>query len=227
MPRNARSMSLAVAVALVLATPAVFAADQDIDKINGSITAESGQGYGDLETVNGSIKLESGSRAADAQTVNGSIRVDDNVQARSLGTVNGSIRAGGKVLLSSGAETVNGSIFFDRGSRIGDGVTTVNGAIGLVQTEVGGDVETVNGDVTIGVDSHVHGHLKVEKPTSSWMPINLNKRKPRIVIGPNAVVDGPLIFEREVTLYVHSSARTGQVTGATAVRYDGTRAPQD
>jgi hypothetical protein len=59
------------------------------------------------------------------------------------------------------------------------------------------------------------------------MPINLNKRKPRIVIGPNAVVDGPLIFEREVTLYVHNTARTGKITGATAVRYDGARAPQD
>ena len=188
MSRNRNALCLSIA--LVLAAPAAFAAGENIDKINGSITAEAGQGYGDLETVNGSITLESGSSA-------------------------------------DSAETVNGSIFFDRGSRIGDGVTTVNGAIGLVETEVGGDIETVNGDITVGIGSHVGGHVKVEKPTSNWMPINLNKRKPRIVIGPNAVVDGPLIFEREVTLYVHNTARTGKITGATAVRYDGARAPQD
>ena len=42
-----------------------------------------------------------------------------------------------------------------------------------------------------------------------------------MIIGPNARVDGPLVFEREVELYVHDSAKIGPVTGATAVRYDG------
>jgi hypothetical protein len=60
------------------------------------------------------------------------------------------------------------------------------------------------------------------------MPITFGgKRKPRIVIGPNAVVDGDLVFEREVTLYVHSSARIGKVTGATAIPFDTPRAPRD
>ena len=39
------------------------------------------------------------------------------------------------------------------------------------------------------------------------------------------VVDGPLVFEREVVLYVHASARTGAITGATAIRYDGASPP--
>jgi hypothetical protein len=47
------------------------------------------------------------------------------------------------------------------------------------------------------------------------------------VIGPGAVVEGPLVFEREVKLYVHASARTGAITGATAIRFDGAHAPQD
>jgi hypothetical protein len=59
------------------------------------------------------------------------------------------------------------------------------------------------------------------------MPVTMKKRKPRIVIGPNAVVEGPLVFKREVNLYVHRTARIGQVTGATAVRYDGATAPKD
>ena len=54
-----------------------------------------------------------------------------------------------------------------------------------------------------------------------------SKRKPRVVIGPDAVVEGPLKFEREVSLYVHRSARTGPVTGAEAVMFETETAPQD
>ena len=39
--------------------------------------------------------------------------------------------------------------------------------------------------------------------------------------------DSPLVFEREVKLYVHASARIGSVTGATAQRYDGANPPKD
>jgi len=45
------------------------------------------------------------------------------------------------------------------------------------------------------------------------------------VIGPNAKVDGALVFEHEVSLYVHETATTGPITGATATRYSGDRAP--
>src|SRR5690606_14662694 len=125
-------------------------------------------------------------------------------------------------------ETVNGGIFVDSGGNVANNIETVNGAIGIVGTELGGGIETVNGDITVGVDSHVHGGIKVSKPTSNWMPIKFgNNRKPRIVIGPNAVVDGELVFEREVTLYVHTSARIGKVTGATPVAFDTPRAPRD
>ncbi|MEP6633693.1 MAG: hypothetical protein ABJA62_05735 [Luteimonas sp.] len=213
---------------LALASPSASAGrHDDIDKINGGITADAGEDYGDLQTVNGGITLETGARIQDAETVNGGISAGDNIQAHGLSTVNGSIHAGSKAQLLGGAETVNGSIFFGNGSRIGKDVTTVNGAIGLVGTQVEGDIDTVNGDITVGIGSHVRGHVKVEKPSSNWMPIQLNRRKPRIVIGPNAVVDGPLIFEREVVLYVHNTARTGAITGATAIRYDGPRAPQN
>src|SRR5690606_8831 len=105
----------------------------------------------------------------------------------------------------------------DQGGRVAGGVETVNGSIGLVGTEVGDDVETVNGDITIGIGSHVKGGVKVKKPS-----FNLSltpPRKPRIVIGPNAVVDGPLVFEREVTLYVHASATIGTVSGASVLRF--------
>ena len=73
----------------------------------------------------------------------------------------------------------------------------------------------------------MRGGIKVEKPGTSWLPRLGKPKVPRIVIGPGAVVDGPLVFEREVTLHVHASARTGPIRGATARRYDTPTAPRD
>ena len=179
----------------------------------------------DVSKVNGSIHLAAGVQARDVETVNGSIHADENVQARGMQTVNGAIRGGRRLLLGGDIETVNGGIFIDHGSRIDGGVETVNGSIGLVGTEVGQDVETINGDITIGIGSHVKGAVKVKKPSFS---LSLTPpRKPRIVIGPQAVVDGPLVFEREVTLYVHGTARIGTVSGASAQRFDSNVAPRE
>lgn len=209
-------------LALAASVPLAHAAD-DISKVNGSIHTDAGASYGDLDTVNGSIQLASGVRAGDVETVNGSIRAEDNVQAHGIETVNGGIRAGQGLVLSSGLETVNGSIFVDRGGRIGGNIETVNGSIGLVATEVAGNIETVNSDITVGVDSVVKGGLKVNRPSFS---ISLTPpRKPRIIIGPNAAVEGELVFEREVSLYVHDSARIGPVRGAEVQRFSGDKAP--
>src|SRR5690606_7064771 len=141
-------LPLALALSLLLASGNVAAAPDgaDIDKVNGSITAESGQVYGDLETVNGSIRLEDGAHAKDAQTVNGSVKAGDDIEAEDLGTVNGGIRVGERARISGGIETVNGGIFVARGGRIAKNIQTVNGAIGIVATELGGGIETVNGD---------------------------------------------------------------------------------
>ncbi|KRG62295.1 hypothetical protein ABB27_18340, partial [Stenotrophomonas terrae] len=136
----------------------------------------------------------------------------------------GGIRTGRNLVLARGLDTVNGGIYVDRGSRIGGDVETVNGSIGLVGVQLDGDIETVNGDITVGIDSVVKGGIKVNRPSFG---ISLTApRKPRIVIGPNAVVEGQLVFEREVTLLVHDSARIGPVTGATPQRFDSETAPR-
>jgi DUF4097 and DUF4098 domain-containing protein YvlB len=220
MPRN--RLTFALAFALALASGSVLA-QQDIDKVNGSITAEAGQTYGNLETVNGSITIESGAKLGDAETVNGSIKAADNITAESLTTVNGSIRVGAQSHLEE-LETVNGEIFIDRGGDVRRNVSTVNGAIGLVDTDLGGGIDTVNGDITVGLGSHVKGGIHVEKPGSNWF--RMGKRKPpRVVIGPNAQVDGAMVFEREVVLYVHRTAKVGTITGAKPIAYDSDRAP--
>ena len=219
MTRTRTALLLTLALAT---TPAL--AQQDVSTVNGSVSADAGQAYGDLETVNGSVSIAAGATVEDASTVNGSITVGDKAQAASLETVNGAIRIGKDVQVRKDVETVNGSIFTDRGTIIGGNVDTVNGAIGLVGTQLAGGIETVNGDITVGIGSHVKGGIKVEKPRGwSMKP----RRDPRIIIGPNAVVEGPLVFERPVTLYVHTSARIGAVTGATAKPFSTDTAPTE
>lgn len=218
---------LLAANAAAFASPQAAGTRRDIDKVNGSITAEAGQAYGDLGTVNGGIQLDRGASAEDVETVNGGIRADDDVATHDVSTVNGAIRFGRQARITGNLETVNGGVFTDRGSRISGDVSTVNGAIGLVGTSVDGRIETVNGDVTVGADSRVAGGIRIEKPHGNF-GLNFGKHKiPRVVVGPNAVVEGPMVFEREVKLYVHASARIGSVSGATAVRYEGSTPPKE
>lgn len=229
---------------LALATAPALAAE-DISRVNGGIELAAGQQAGSLTTVNGGIRIGDGARFGDAETVNGGIRAGDRVEGSDLSTVNGGIQLGeraaveslttvnGKITAGPGlradddVSSVSGSIFIDRGGRVDGDVSSVNGGIGLVATEVTGDVETVSGDVTVGIDSHVRGNLRVRKSSGlNWISFG-ERTPPRIVIGPNAVVDGRLDFEREVTLYVHETARIGPVSGATAVPFSTPRAPRD
>lgn len=214
-------LSLCLSVLIALSSSAALAND-DINKVNGSITVDAGQTRGDVDTVNGSIRIGDNAAVDEAKTVNGSITVGNNSRANRLETVNGGIRAGTKLTLGEGLETVNGGIFVDRGGRLGGDVSTVNGSIGLVATELRGGIETVNGDVTVGIDSHVGGGIKYTKPTGNF---TFQKRDPIVIIGPNARVDGPLVFERTVKLYVHSSAKTGAIRGATAIAFSGATPP--
>jgi DUF4097 and DUF4098 domain-containing protein YvlB len=207
-------------IAVLVASPLVLAKGQDIDKVNGAIRTDAGVEYGDLDTVNGSISIEKGTHAESASTVNGGIEVDDQAVVGSLETVNGGIDIGEAVEISIGVETVNGGIDIDRGTRIQGKVETVNGRIELEGAEIGNGIATVNGDITVGADSIVRGGILVEKPSGGWF--NWGKQKvPRIVIGPNAVVEGTLDFEREVELFVHDSANVGTIRGATAVKFSG------
>jgi DUF4097 and DUF4098 domain-containing protein YvlB len=212
-------LAIALPAALCLAAAQARAGDQDISRVNGGITADAGEHYGDLETVNGGISVHERVVAGAVETVNGGITIDDEASLRSVQTVNGGISAGERVHVAEGAETVNGGIRFGFNSRVGGGVTTVNGGIVVKQTEVGGQIQTVGGDITVGAKSVVHGGILVERPSGIHFG---RQRIPRIVIGPNAVVQGPLRFEREVELYVHPTAKIGAVTGAKAQSYTDT-----
>lgn len=210
---------LAALISICFASAAV-AASGDIDKVNGSIQIESGQTAGSLETVNGSIRLADGATATKASTVNGSIELGANTRINELETVNGAIRIGAAGKVSGALSTVNGSITLAKGAEVSGHVSNVNGRIALDAAHAGAGIETVDGDMEIGADSRVEGGILVDK-SNSWF--RFTSRKPRVVIGPRAVVQGTLEFRREVDLFVSDSATIGPVTGATAQKFSGTQ----
>src|SRR3546814_17434664 len=91
MTRNRLALTLAVALS-ACAAPAF--AQQSIDKVNGGITAEAGQSYGDLETVNGGIDMENGARVEDVSTVNGGIEGGNDVHVLGIEAAPGRVRRG-------------------------------------------------------------------------------------------------------------------------------------
>jgi DUF4097 and DUF4098 domain-containing protein YvlB len=212
-------------------------ADNNVSKVNGAVRVEAGQTVGDVSSVNGSIRVEDGVTAQDVETVNGSIHigersrvqsietvnggisVGDGTHAQSVESVNGTIKLGRQVQVAGDMTTVNGSTSLSQGAEVRGNVETVNGRIELDAARVGGRLQTKNGDVTVGANSHVSGGLVVEKANRGWF--NSNKRNPRIVIGPNATVEGTLRFEREVDLYVSNTAKIGKIEGATPRRFSG------
>lgn len=221
-------LAIVLTISTALAANLAHADAPDLSKVNGSLTAEAGRTYGDIDTVNGSISIEEKAVAQTVETVNGSITIEplarvgevstvngkiilrNGVSARSVETVNGSIIGVSNLRIEKGVEAVNGSIEIGANSLVGGNVETVNGSITLLSMKIGGNVETVNGNITIGENTVVAGHLKVNKP-KGW-GINWGKPKvPRIVLGPNSQIQGDLIFEREVELYVHSTAKYGKL----------------
>ena len=218
------------------------AAQQDVDKVFGAITAESNREYGALDTVNGSITIRSGARVRSAETVNGSISIHQDARVGNAETVNGAISLdeGGQ---AESLETVNGGISIERGARVTMDVEAVNGSIRIAELatvsgdasnvngsirieggEVGGTVTTTNGDITLR-GAVVRGDLVVEKPDSSWWKPE-RSRLPRVIIDADSVVEGRLVFEREVELYVHPDAKVGKQSGVSPRMIDSPDAPR-
>lgn len=211
----------------MLAVCATAQAQKDVSKVNGSVDVVAGEHAGSASTVNGSVNIGNGASVKEATTVNGGIKAGNSVTIDDdATTVNGGIHFGSGATVGGEITTVNGDIYVPDGGKVKGGITTVNGGIGLVRAQVGKDVTTVNGDVTVGVGSHVGGKLIVKKSKGGWngLPLQIS-RVPTIIIGPDAVVQGGLVFEHQVKLYVHSSARTGPIEGATAIAFSTPTAP--
>jgi hypothetical protein len=205
-----------LAIALLLP---LTAAAQDISKVNGSVSVDSGQHAGDVSTVNGAVDIADNAVVQKASTVNGSIELGDKAQATAVETVNGEITLGRDARISHTVEATNGSIHLAQNADVSGRLSNVNGAIALDAAHVGGGIETVSGDINVGANSRVEGGILVNE-SHSFMHWG-NDHLPHIVIGPHAVVQGTLEFHRQVMLQVSNSAQIGVVKGATPVAFSG------
>ena len=237
----AKTPSFAVCVSLIALFSAAPANGMDVNRsvridsgaesagqstVNGSITVGTNAIVGgSLETVNGSIRIDDGVRLGDASTVNGSIRIGDGVIAEDIESVNGTIRIRHNAKISGRVSVVNGKIQVGAGSSVANDVSNVNGELRIEGTEIGGDLSTVTGDVWLMDDSVLRGDLIIEKPGGwGW---GRNRRKPKIVIGPDSRVLGTIKAGHEIELYLSDSAEVGGVSGEAsldqAVRFSGNR----
>jgi hypothetical protein len=194
--------------------------------VNGSIAVgHDAVVNGGLETVNGNIRIDDNARIEDAQTVNGSVRVASGVNTKGISSVNGSVSVGDNSTVDGDISVVNGRISLGSGSSVSANVSNVNGAIDVSGTGIGGDLTTVNGDVTLSENAILRGDLVVERPRSRG--IDFRKGKPRILIGPGARVAGNIRLEQEVELYISETAEVGGVSGVMsmddAIRFSGQR----
>ena len=203
----------------------VTATESGAGTVNGSIHVPAGQHSGAVGTVNGSIRIDDGASGGPARTVNGGIDVGAHASADSVTTVNGHVTLGAGAHVSHEVTSVNGAMDLESGADVGGGLKNVNGQITLKTAHVGGGLSTVGGDIDLSGESRVEGGILVHEPGGWFGGSSSRPRKPRIVIGPGAVVQGNLRFEREVELYVSERATVGPITGATAIRFAGDHPP--
>ena len=201
----------------------VTATESGANTVNGSIQVPAGLKSGGVSTVNGSIHIGDNATVGSANTVNGSISLGAHAGAESLTTVNGSVRLDGDAHVNAGVTSVNGSMHLQSGAQVGGAVANVNGNIELSAARVGGGLRTVDGDIKVLGDSHVDNGIIIRK-SHSWF--SWSSSTPKVVIGPGAVVQGELRFERKVQLYVSDKASIGPVIGATVQRFSGEHAPE-
>jgi hypothetical protein len=195
------------------------------NSVNGSIHVSGSSPGGEVSTVNGSIRADDNAQISGGHTVNGNISLGDHATATSLTTVNGGISLGSGAKVSETVTTVNGTLALRPGSQVGGRLANVNGTIFLLAATVNGGISTVNGNIDIGANSHVQGGVIVHKPSTGLFQWWSDTDKPRVVVGPGAVVD-TMHFERAVRLYVSDTATVGTVTGATPVKFSGDRPPE-
>lgn len=134
--------------------------------------------------------------------------------------MSGHITLGRDVQVEEGVKSTSGTIKTGHGCRIQGDVNSVSGDIVLHATEVEGNIHVVSSDLTVAAGSKVGGGIHLHRPTSASFHL------PCIVIGAHARVEGELVFESPVELYVHTTAHTGPIQGASPMAYDTPHPPQ-
>lgn len=204
-----RSSVICAATLIALVSPSAVWAQKNIESTNEAIKVPASQLTGNVTTVNGSVTLEAGAKVAAIQTTNGAVKLGDKAQARQITTVNAGVSLGSGSVVEGSVGTTNGSVALLPGAMVQGEVSTVHGSIELNAAHVAGGIRTTSANITIGANSRVEGGISVGKQESF-----LQWGHPTVIIGPHAVVQGPLEFRQEVDLRVSESAKIGHITGA-------------
>jgi hypothetical protein len=175
---------------------------------------------GNLQTIHGSIHIGERSKVADVKTVDGEVVLEKGARANSVRGLDGAVHLKEAAKIVHRVSTADGSIVLDDQADVAGRVSTADGEIRLENAHVGGGIVTRRGNINVGSGSRVENGIRVERSFCLCINVGLFSN-PRVVIGPGAVVRGPLIFERKVTLYVSDTATIGDVVGATSVRFSG------
>jgi len=202
----------------------VTAGQGDATTVNGSVRVPAGTHSGAVGTVNGAVTIGENASVTSAKVVNGPVELSANASAGSVKAVNGAIELGSGAKVTGEITSVNGAVTLASGADVTGQVTNVNGHISMTDAHVGGGLRTVTGDIDVKGSSRLEGGILVEKAVSSFFNTG-SSHKPRIVIGPGAVVQGDLKFERDVDLYVSDKATIGPVQGAKAIAFSGDAPP--
>lgn len=222
-----------ICVIALLVLPLAVAAC--VNGVNGSVEIAAGVSVSDASTVNGAVRLGAGAKADKASTVNGSIQLAAGAHAGTADTVNGDITLGQNATVSGDASTVNGALSLAPGAAVNGALTNVNGPFEIDDAHVGHGLGTVSGDIHITGSAVVDGGIRVGKASGNgknnhFFGIHFNvggSHVPRIVIDAGARVNGPLIFERPVKLYISDQAKvSGPISGASAVKFSGATPPK-
>jgi DUF4097 and DUF4098 domain-containing protein YvlB len=204
----------------------------DISKVNGRIQVEANEPVGNVSTVNGRIDIAHGATAGRVktvngginlagdtvverlETVNGDIEVASNVKVSgSMSTVNGSVDIGQNVQVEGMVKTVNGGIRLDAESYVSQEVRTTNGDIRLYSSEIGRDLVTSNGDMTLSEGTVVNGDIIYKNKRRWWNNLfgfGFN-RDPLLTIDESSTVRGDIHLYHKVDLDIAVGADVGEV----------------
>jgi DUF4097 and DUF4098 domain-containing protein YvlB len=214
-----KNLAIALIVIGCAAQISVAGNGRDISSVNGSVDTSPGETYDTLSTVNGDVHVKGGVSAEVAKTVNGDVTLDTDAKVGSAHTVNGSLDIHDGASVEREATTVNGTIELGHKSRVGGNVTTVSGDIDLNGAEVGGRLETRNGDVKLRDGARVQGGIVVKKRNDKgWSWGNDHDDPVKVNICGTCEVVGDMTFERAVILHVEPGAKIGQVFGDEVTR---------
>jgi len=190
----------------------------DVRNVNGAITIGSATRLNALRNTNGAIEMAEGVEAESVQSTNGRIRIGrGSAVSADVGNTNGPIELAEDVTVGGSVETTNGPVRIASGARISGTVSSRNGPIAMTAARAG-DIDGANGGIELLDGTVIEGGIHVRETRGTD-----RSGTPRIIIGRDVVVEGPIRIEREVELYVHESARTGDISGAEPIRFSGDR----